>query len=48
MFRRRRSPEDFAQEIEAHLELEADDLKNEGLGEDEARRQARRASAMSA
>ena len=35
--------EDFAEEIKAHLELEADDLKQEGLNEDEARWKARRA-----
>jgi len=43
MFRRKRSPEDFAEEIKAHLELEADDLKREGLSEEKARWQARRA-----
>ena len=43
MFRRRRSAEDFAEEIKAHLELEADDLKSEGLSDDEARWEARRA-----
>lgn len=42
MFRRRRSEEDFAAEIRAHLELEADDLLQEGLSEDEARWKARR------
>ncbi len=42
MFWRKRSAEDFAEEIKAHLELEADDLKREGLSEDEARRKARR------
>jgi predicted permease len=42
MFRRKRSAEDFRAEIEAHLELEADDLKSEGLNEDEARWKARR------
>jgi predicted permease len=42
MFRRKRSAEDFAEEIKAHLELETDDLKREGLNEDEARRKARR------
>jgi macrolide transport system ATP-binding/permease protein len=36
-----RSPEDFANEIRAHLELEADDLKAEGLSEREASRRAR-------
>ena len=42
MFRRKRSAEDFAEEIKAHLELEADELRREGLSEDEARRKARR------
>ncbi len=42
MFWRKRSAEDFAEEIKAHLELEADDLKQEGLSEDEARWKARR------
>jgi predicted permease len=42
MFWRRRSAEDFAEEIKAHLELEAEDLKSEGLSEDEARWKARR------
>ncbi len=42
MFKRKRSAEDFAEEIKAHLELEADEWKREGLSEDEARRQARR------
>jgi predicted permease len=41
MFRRRRSAEDFAEEIKAHLELEAADLEDEGLNGDEARRMAR-------
>ena len=41
MFKRKRSKDDFAEEIKAHLELEADDLKDEGLSEDEARRKAR-------
>ncbi|WP_263351475.1 ABC transporter permease [Acidicapsa acidisoli] len=41
MFRRRRSAEDFAEEIKAHLELEAADLEGEGLNRDEARRMAR-------
>ena len=30
MFRRRRSANDFAEEIQAHLELETDELMNEG------------------
>ncbi len=37
MFKRKRSAEDFAEEIKAHLELEADELRDEGLSEDEAR-----------
>ncbi|HEX4580548.1 MAG TPA: ABC transporter permease, partial [Acidobacteriaceae bacterium] len=41
MFRRRRSAEDFAEEIRMHLELEADTLESEGLSEEEARRKAR-------
>jgi hypothetical protein len=42
MFRRKRSADDFTEEIKAHLELEADDLQREGLSEDEARWKARR------
>ncbi len=42
MFQRKRSAEDFAAEIKAHLELEADELKQEGLSEDDARWRARR------
>ncbi|MGO9337729.1 MAG: ADOP family duplicated permease [Terracidiphilus sp.] len=42
MFRRKRSAEDFAEEIKAHLELEADELCGEGLSADEARWKARR------
>ena len=41
MFKRRRSADDFAEEIKAHLTLEADELKGEGLTEEEARRRAR-------
>jgi macrolide transport system ATP-binding/permease protein len=41
MFKRTRSTDDFAEEIKTHLELEADELKHEGLSEDEARRKAR-------
>jgi macrolide transport system ATP-binding/permease protein len=41
MFRRGRSTDDFAEEIKAHLELEADELESEGLSEEEARRRAR-------
>ncbi|MGA3045567.1 MAG: ABC transporter permease [Terracidiphilus sp.] len=42
MIRRKRSAEDFAAEIKAHLELEADDLQREGLSRDEARWKAHR------
>ncbi len=42
MFRRKRSEADFAEEIRAHLDLEADDLRQEGVNPDEARYQARR------
>ncbi|MGA9668157.1 MAG: ABC transporter permease, partial [Terracidiphilus sp.] len=42
MFKRKRSAEDFAAEIKAHLELEADDLEREGLNRDEARWKAHR------
>ena len=31
MFRRKRSAEDFAEEIQAHIELEAEELRSEGL-----------------
>lgn len=41
MFKRTRSTDDFAEEIKAHLELEADELKREGLSEDEAYRRTR-------
>jgi len=41
MFRRRRNPDDFAEEIKSHLELEADELRSEGLSEEEARRKAK-------
>ncbi|MDX6460618.1 MAG: hypothetical protein QOE55_4315 [Acidobacteriaceae bacterium] len=42
MFRRKRSAQDFAEEIKTHLELEADELQSSGLSEDEARWWARR------
>jgi len=42
MFRRRRSADDFAEELQAHIELEAEELRREGLSDEEARRQARR------
>ncbi|HEY4354479.1 MAG TPA: ABC transporter permease [Acidobacteriaceae bacterium] len=41
MFRRKRSSDDFAEEIRAHLALEADELQSEGLSEDEAQRRAK-------
>ncbi len=43
MFRRKRKPSDFAAEIKAHLELETEQLKEQGLSEHEARAVARRA-----
>ena len=43
MFRRKRKQSDFAAEIEAHLELETERLKERGLSEEEARVAARRA-----
>ncbi|HZY63689.1 MAG TPA: ABC transporter permease [Edaphobacter sp.] len=41
MFKRKRDAEDFAEEIQSHLELEADELQREGLDEKAARRKAR-------
>src|SRR6185295_17175955 len=41
-FLRRRSDDDFAREIQAHLELEAERLAADGLPADEARAAARR------
>ena len=41
MFGRKRSRDDFAEEITAHLEIEADELKYEGLTDEDARRRAR-------
>jgi predicted permease len=43
MFWRKRKQSDFVAEIEAHLELEAEQLKAQGLSEEEACRAARRA-----
>lgn len=43
MFRRKRSVNDFKEEIEAHLALEADDLESPDLPRDEAERRARAA-----
>lgn len=48
MFRRRRSADDFAQQIQSHLELEADELQREGVSADEARQRARSSSATCA
>jgi predicted permease len=42
MFKRKRSAKDFQAELESHLELEAEDLRSEGLNEDEARWKAKR------
>jgi predicted permease len=42
MFKRKRSAQDFAEEIKTHLELEADELRGSGLSEDQARLKARR------
>src|SRR5204863_837260 len=41
--KKKRSHQDFEAELKSHLELEADDLKNEGLTEDQAREAARKA-----
>jgi putative ABC transport system permease protein len=43
MFPRKREPNDFAAEIKAHLELETDQLKEQGLGEEDAQAAAGRA-----
>ena len=43
MFRRKREASDFGAEIEAHIELEVERLREQGLGEEEARTAARRA-----
>lgn len=42
MWQRRRSAKDYAEEIRAHIELEADELRSEGLSNAEAQRQARK------
>jgi putative ABC transport system permease protein len=42
MFRRRRTPTDFGAEIEAHIELETERLREEGLSEEQARAAAHR------
>ncbi|MGA7109965.1 MAG: ABC transporter permease, partial [Terracidiphilus sp.] len=41
MFKQKRSREDFSAEVRAHLELEAAELKAEGLSDEEAQRRAR-------
>lgn len=43
MFRRKRKPSDFSTEVDSHLALEAERLKEQGLSDDEARTAARRA-----
>src|SRR5215469_16015072 len=43
MFWRRRKQGDFSAEVEAHIELEAERLKEQGLSDEEARAAARRA-----
>lgn len=40
MSRQKRQAEDFAAEIQSHLELEADELKGEGLNQEQAQRRA--------
>ena len=40
MFQRKRSAKDFADEIQSHLEIEADELRAEGKSQEEARRLA--------
>ena len=42
-WRRRRPAEDFAEEVRAHLLLEADELRAQGLTETDAHSAARRA-----
>src|SRR6516225_7531003 len=41
MFRRGRRDEDFTEEIRAHIELEAAELRNDGLSDQEAHRRAK-------
>ena len=43
MFRRKRKASDFNAEIEEHIQLETERLREQGLGEDDARAAARRA-----
>ena len=42
MFRRKRTEEDFADEIQAHIELEAEELRQEGVKADDAHWKAKR------
>jgi len=41
MSKQKRSTDDFAEEIQSHIELEADELKGEGLSEGAARQKAK-------
>src|SRR2546430_17125476 len=43
MFRRKRKASDFSSEMEAHIQLETDRLREQGVSEREARAAARRA-----
>jgi hypothetical protein len=43
MFRRKRKATDFSAEIEAHIRIETERLREQGLSEDEAQAAARRA-----
>jgi predicted permease len=43
MFAHKRTEKDFAEEIKAHLELEADELRGEGVSDETARLKARQA-----
>jgi predicted permease len=43
MFKRRRDPSDFGEEVEAHLQIQTEELHAQGLTEEEARSAARRA-----
>jgi hypothetical protein len=46
MFGRKRKLEDFSSEIEAHLQLEIERLREQGLSEEEARASARRSLSL--
>ena len=43
MFRRKRKASDFGAEIEAHIQLEVERVREQGLSEEDARAAARRA-----